>query len=455
MTAVRAPAVAGYFYPADPAALCSELNSMLAAVPPARDASVPKILIVPHAGYVYSGPIAASGYARLSPGAGNIRRVVLLGPAHRVAVRGLALPEAKSFATPLGRVALDQQAIDTLADLPQVVVSDAAHALEHSLEVHLPFMQTVLGEFQLVPLVVGRATEEEVAAVLERLWGGPETLIVISTDLSHYLPYDTARQTDAESVARMLRLESGLDHEQACGATPVNGLLALARRRGLRPELIDLRNSGDTAGDKARVVGYAALALHETQHKQVCETERGEMLLAAARGAVGERLGEKPAAIELQPWLLEQGASFVTLTLNGDLRGCIGSLQAHRPLLEDVRRNAIAAAFHDPRFLPLNNHEFARVRIEVSELGAAEPLAFESEAHALTLLRPHRDGLVLEYGPHRSTFLPQVWETLARPDEFLAQLKRKAGLPADFWHEDIKLSRYGVTQWKEAARGRD
>jgi hypothetical protein len=379
--------------------------------------------------------------------------VVLLGPAHRVAVHGLSLPEATHFATPLGEVALDQQAIEALAGLPQVVTSVAAHALEHSLEVQLPFLQAVLGDFQLLPLVVGRATMDEVAAVLERIWGGPETLVVISSDLSHYLPYDEARETDAEAVQHMLQLEPGLDHEQACGATPVNGLLAFARRRGLSAELLDLRNSGDTAGDKSRVVGYAALAFYETALAQPSEDERGEVLLAAARGAIGDYFGAAPLAMDSKPWMLEPGASFVTLTLDGELRGCIGSLEARRPLLEDVQRNAVAAAFHDPRFTPLSNHEFAHIRVEVSELSAAEPLVFESEAHALSQLRPHVDGLILEYGRHRSTFLPQVWDTLAKPALFLAQLKRKAGLPADFWHDELHLSRYSVTKWKEDAHG--
>ncbi|MEW6132755.1 MAG: AmmeMemoRadiSam system protein B [Pseudomonadota bacterium] len=454
MNHVRKPAMAGYFYPADPVLLRDELGRLLAAVPEAPEASAPpKALIVPHAGYVYSGPIAASGYARIIPAAGKIRRVVLLGPAHRVAVRGLALPDATGLASPLGEVMLDPQAIEALADLPQIVASEAAHALEHSLEVHLPFLQTVLGDFRLVPLVVGYATPDEVAEVLERLWGGPETLIVISSDLSHYLPYDAARQKDAASVARMLHLDPVLDHEQACGATPVNGLLKLAHRRGLTAELLDLRNSGDTAGDRSRVVGYAALAFYESPPPQPKLDERGEVLLAAARGAIGERFGASAPALEMKPWMQEPGASFVTLTLDGDLRGCIGSLEAHRPLLEDVRHNAVAAAFLDPRFAPLDRHEFGKVRVEVSELSPPEPLECESESHALSLLRPHEDGLILEYGRHRSTFLPQVWETLPKPEQFLAQLKRKAGLPADFWHGELRLARYGVSKWKEGAHG--
>lgn len=452
MHAVREPAVAGIFYPDEPVKLSDELGGLLSSVL-VQPGPAPKALVVPHAGYRYSGAVAAQGYARIASGRGTIRRVVLLGPAHRLAIRGLALPDVQYFATPLGRVALDQQAIDTLADLPQVVSSQAAHAMEHSLEVHLPFLQNVLGNFQLVPLVVGHATPEEVATVLERLWGGPETLVVVSSDLSHYLPYDEACTLDAGTVAHMLRLEPELEPEQACGAVPVNGLLVAARRHGLRAELLDLRNSGDTAGDKSRVVGYAALAYHEVPLQQPKDSERGETLLSAARAAIGECFGAEPIVLDRQQWLLEPGASFVTLTLDSNLRGCIGSLEAYRSLLEDVRGNAVAAAFRDPRFQPLDRHEFARIRIEVSELSRAQPMEFDNEAHALSQLRPHVDGLVLEYGQHRSTFLPQVWELLSRPASFLSQLKRKAGLPQDFWHEELRLSRYTVSKWKESPHG--
>ena len=263
MMQVRAPAVAGLFYPLD----ASELNGKVAAL--LRDARrptaapPPKVLIVPHAGYVYSGPVAASGYTHIAPLRGRVSRVVLLGPAHRVAAQGLALPSALAFATPLGTVPLDGDAMRSVADLRQVCTSDRAHADEHSLEVHLPFLQATLGEFRLVPFAVGDATAEEVAQVLDRLWGGEETLIVVSSDLSHYLPYPRACVKDEFTVETILRLKPELDHQQACGATPINGLLLAARSRKLIPRLIDLRNSGDTAGDKSRVVGYAAFVFHE------------------------------------------------------------------------------------------------------------------------------------------------------------------------------------------------
>ena len=266
MTTIRPAAVAGMFYPGNAEILAQDIDAMLADAESRAPGLVPKALIVPHAGYIYSGPIAATAYALLKPLAHTIRRVILLGPTHRVAVRGLALPGTDAFATPLGTVNIDQDAVRRIAQLPQVTVSPQAHALEHSLEVHLPFLQTVLPDFTLLPLAVGMASAEEVAEVLEAVWGGPETLIVVSSDLSHYLPYDAAMTTDSNTAKTILSLEQTVTHQQACGGTPINGLVAAARHHGMTPHLIDLRNSGDTAGDKSRVVGYGAFAFTEADN---------------------------------------------------------------------------------------------------------------------------------------------------------------------------------------------
>jgi AmmeMemoRadiSam system protein B len=263
MAAIRPVAVAGSFYPGEPSALATEVAAYLAdAESGARGTRVPKAVIAPHAGYMYSGAIAASIYARLAPLRGRIERVVLAGPAHRVYVRGAAIPAAQAFASPLGTVQLDTEAIAALRSLSFVEVSDRAHAAEHSLEVHLPFLQAVLGEFRLVPVVVGDASPDEMASLFDTLWGGGETLIVVSSDLSHYLPYDAARKRDRDTAAAILALDPSLVPEEACGAAPINGLIVSARRHGLAAELVDLRNSGDTAGSRDRVVGYAAIAFH-------------------------------------------------------------------------------------------------------------------------------------------------------------------------------------------------
>ncbi|MBX3616067.1 AmmeMemoRadiSam system protein B [Nitrosomonas sp.] len=258
MAMVRSPAVAGLFYPAEIQQLQHDVRQLLAH---AKFPDIkPKALIVPHAGYIYSGAIAATAYACLNPIATRIRRVVLLGPAHRVAVQGLALPNVDVFATPLGSVRLDTDLIKEIAHLPQVMVSDEAHTLEHSLEVQLPFLQSVLGEFALLPLAVGMTSAEAVAEVLDHVWGGEETLIVISSDLSHYLPYTTAQRMDTGTVQSILQLKLPIEQAQACGNIPINGLMLAAQKHHLKPRLLDLRNSGDTAGSRDHVVGYAAIA---------------------------------------------------------------------------------------------------------------------------------------------------------------------------------------------------
>jgi hypothetical protein len=268
MSIIRPAAVAGMFYPDDPAELRHTVNALLANATAGSPSRPPKALIVPHAGYVYSGAVAASAYAQLEALRDRIRRVVLLGPAHRVYVRGLALPEADRFVTPLGKVQLDREAMQRLDALPQVTRSTAAHQMEHSLEVQLPFLQQVLGDFQLLPLAVGEATAAEVAEVLEKVWGGDETLIVISSDLSHFLPDAEARKVDGRTIEAILALDSHLSHEQACGATPVNGLLLAARKHDLRAVKLNVCNSSDTAGDPDRVVGYAAFAFEPEAHHE-------------------------------------------------------------------------------------------------------------------------------------------------------------------------------------------
>lgn len=263
LASTRPPAVAGTFYPAAPKVLGDQVDRLLAEARAHRKAarSAPKALIVPHAGYVYSGPVAASAYVTLEPASAAIQRVVLVGPAHRAYVRGLASPGAARLATPLHTFEVD---VDALAELADVDVNVVAHAREHSLEVQLPFLARVTPNARIVPLAVGDATPAEVAQVLERLWGGPETRIVISSDLSHYLPYALGHEVDGATAQRIVTLDARpLDGELACGAAGINGLLLVARRRGLRGEILDLRSSGDTAGGRGEVVGYGAFGFWE------------------------------------------------------------------------------------------------------------------------------------------------------------------------------------------------
>jgi len=294
---------------------------------------------------------------------------------------------------------------------------------------------------------VGDATVAEVAQVIERLWGGPETLIVISTDLSHYQPYATACEIDRATVTRIASFATDLDHREACGATPLNGFLAAARERRLSIRLLAACNSGDTAGGKGQVVGYSSFSLHEPG-AELSLDEAGKTLLGIARAAIEARLFGAAQTIDA-PWLRQAGASFVTLTRDGALRGCIGSLQAQRPLGTDVAENAIAAAFRDPRFPAMTTADWPGVHLEVSLLSAAKPLRFADEEDLLAQLRPGEDGITLEHEGRRATYLPQVWETISDKRQFLRELARKAGLPDSVRLARCKVSRYRVTKWTE------
>jgi MEMO1 family protein len=466
MGSTRTPAVAGMFYPAEPSVLADDVQRLLHEARPSPQPTLPqrtlpKAIIAPHAGYIYSGPIAATAYARLAAGRDTIRRVVLIGPSHRVPFRGLAVSSAETFQTPLGAVPVDQAAREALLRVPGIVTLDAAHADEHSLEVHLPFLQSVLDHFTLVPLVAGDASAELVASALETVWGGRETVVVVSSDLSHYLDYAAAKTIDARTCTAIEGLDpAAIGYDQACGQVPIKGLLTVARRQGLTVETVDLRNSGDTAGPRHQVVGYGAWAFTETAVDKAADTEgMDEMaalqrhkatLLGIARSAIAGRCrGEQPTLpADVAEELRRPGACFVTLRRQGGLRGCIGSPEAWRPLAVDVTENAAKAAFEDPRFPPLAEQELADLDICVSVLTAPRPVTFCDESDLLRQLRPRIDGLIIEAWANRALFLPAVWEVLAEPAAFLGELKRKAGLPVDYWSAGLRAFTFTAVELK-------
>ncbi len=451
----RPPAVAGMFYPGTAGELARMVDGLLetARAEISGSAPVPKAIIAPHAGYVYSGATAARAHARFAPISDDVERVVLLGPAHRVAFDGLAVPSVAAFEGPLGPVPLDRAAIEGLKTLPGVVELDEAHRQEHSLEVHLPFLRRVLGDgFRLVPIVVGKADAETVAAVLEQLWGEAETVIVVSSDLSHYLDDTSARTRDAatRTAIETLRFER-ISAGDACGAGPIHGLLRLAQLRDLRATTIELCNSGDTAGPKDRVVGYGAWALTEAAATRLTEEGRAMLLACAARSIRNGLVRGRPSKVRLAtfgPELEAERASFITLTVGDRLRGCIGSVQPRAPLVRDVVENAFKSAFEDPRFKKLGSREFGRLTLSISILGAPGRMRFGDQADLLGQLRPGVDGLILESAKRRGVFLPQVWEQCADAAEFLAKLKVKAGLAKDYWAEDVVVHRYTTETFK-------
>lgn len=442
---IREAQVAGHFYPAEPAVLAEMVDTALKGA--ARPlVAVPKALIAPHAGYIYSGPIAGTAYAALGEATATITRVVLLGPAHRLAFRGIAAPSASGWRTPLGLVPIDWDVLSPLLTLPEVQVLDAAFEMEHGLEVHLPFLQRQLDRFSLVPLIVGETSAEAVERVLERLWGGPETLVVISSDLSHYNPYDTACTTDGETCRMVETLQwESLEGRRACGFRAMAGLLRRARVLDLRATTLDYRNSGDTAGDRARVVGYGAFGFEYAASARLSEAERAHLRwVAGAAIERGLQSGRCPAVdiTSFPPALRAVRATFVTVTLAGRLRGCIGSVIPNAPLAVDVAQSAFKAAFGDPRFPPLRPEELSQIAIHVSILSTPRLMSFRNEAELIAQIRPDQDGLILESAGRRGLFLPSVWENLPDPTLFVRHLKGKAGFPADYWADDLRVWRY-------------
>ena len=501
---VHAPQVAGLFYPDDPQDLGQMIDELLAGAAKRIPASptpspTPKALIVPHAGYIYSGPIAASGYLRLQrTDSSQIRRVVVLGPAHRHGFQGIAACHAAAFETPLGSIPVDPQGMSDALAVPGVKVIDTAYAREHSLEVHLPFLQRILSDFSVVPLIVGMTTPEHVRQVLARLWGGPETLIVISSDLSHFHSAAVAEKLDLETARR---IESGriseLKSQQACGFLPIAGLLAEVERQNSRHpearlglERLDLRNSSHTSGSTDRVVGYGCWQVRPLAHgdavldpgdrplatpvhsdtandgaptvgcnpqSQSAATrpprseytpELRNLLLRTAWMAIRHPLsglgeltvdpGTAPAALQAVR------ATFVTLKNKGQLRGCIGTVVAQDPLIVSVAKSAANAAFRDRRFNPVTLAELPELDLSISILSPSRPLTFANEADLIRQLKPHVDGLILRDAGRQSVFLPAVWEQLPAPEEFLQRLKQKAGLPASHWSHTLQIERFTV-----------
>ncbi len=391
---------------------------------------------------------------------------MLLGPAHREAVEGLAAPTCAGFETPLGVVPVSEELLFRAASLGQVVFCDDAHRREHSLEVHLPFLQVVLDQFHIVPFAVGRVSTREVAEVLKLLWGGPETLVVVSSDLSHFLTAPAARYVDRETASLIERKQyKALTPDRACGFAAIRGLLQVVDEQDMVVRTVDLRNSGDTAGSQDRVVGYGAFVVQEsavTPNRRTSSTVEAlpplntaqrDLLLQLAQAAIRQSLSGQDRlrvrACDFPELADRHQASFVTLRRQQELRGCMGSLNWGEALAAGVVNNAFKAANRDPRFEPLAEEELIDLEIDISVLSPPAPITFTSEQELCEQLRPDIDGVILREGSRYAVFLPSVWQSLPQPEEFLQRLKQKAGLPADYWSDTLTAERFEV----ESIRG--
>ncbi|MFY0310534.1 AmmeMemoRadiSam system protein B [Leisingera sp. D0M16] len=452
---VRSCRFAGTFFTADGEQLAAEVEAFLEAAArtcQAGDAAA-RAIVAAHAGYRYSGRFAGLSYGAVT---WSPRRVVVLGPSHRHWFQGLAFPSQDRFSTPIGVLAIDRPACEELAMAGLAHEEDAAHDNEHAIETQLPFIRTLWPDAQIVPLVCGDVPAGQVAAAIDAL-AGPETLFVLSSDLSHFLSQSAAREKDAET-ARLL--ESGaaeeLTPDHACGAKCLQGWLLSRTGRETKALRLGMGDSSSETGDTSSVVGYGAWAFYPVDAAMLSGKSRAE-LLDVARGAISKRLGTRPEAAAMPDTasapLQTFAASFVTLTCGGELRGCIGTLEARRSLAADVAENALGAGFRDPRFSPVTAGELRKIRIEITVLSRAQEIQFSCEEEAISRIDPGRDGLILSVGGHRATFLPKVWEGLSEPQAFLESLKRKAGLPRDYWAGNICLHRFRVENFGEAQAG--
>ncbi len=450
---VKSPAVAGIFYPEDPIELRSMVEKFLTPnlSKMCLGPCLPKAIVAPHAGYIYSGAVAGAAYAVLKTLGNAIRRVVLLGPAHRVPVKHCAVPSYTAMATPLGEVPIDRAMINELLDAEsgEIELQDEAFANEHSLEVQLPFLQSCLENFTLVPILVGGANLVSIARILAELWRGPETLIVVSTDLSHYLGYQEAMNIDLSTVEQVCTMRvDRLESKQACGFVPLHGLMHFARSVGLSVRAIDYKNSGDTAGDKNRVVGYGAYHFYtDNEDLGLYSFEQKQLLLNIAKQSIIDGIKtHQPLALDINrlPFKTDHAQDcFVTLEKNGQLRGCIGSIEAHRPLALDIAENAYKAAFHDPRFQPVTADELNQMTLSISLLSPFYPIDCQSESELLALMRPGIEGIVIKDQGKSALFLPHVWKQLSDRQAFLAALKQKAGFPENYWSPTMRV--FGFT----------
>jgi len=452
-TSIQAAGVAGFFYPADPDELAAGVDASLARAAPPDLA--PKAVVAPHAGHVYSGDIAGAAYALLARRRNEIKRVVLLGPTHRMYVPGVAVSPADAWATPLGTLAVDQAGRDAVGRGEKAFVTPEPFAGEHSLEVHLPFIQRALGDVQVLPILVGDAPAAQVSGMLEQLWGGPETAIIVSSDLSHFHEYDTATAKDGETAIGIERLNLQVcEGDRACGAHPLSGLIDQAHRRDLRVTALDVRNSGDTQGDRSRVVGYGSFAFEYAHAARIGSADRAALIDLAKQVVRHAALngGQAPALNingALPRTLTSQRATFVTLTIDGALRGCRGMLLPQRSLLHDVADNAWQSAYGDPRFPPLRPEELEQLAFHISILSTPRRMGFQDERDLVRQLSPDVEGLIIREGGLQALFLPSVWEQIPDPLMFLRQLKMKAGLAPEHWSPTFEAFRFTTESFEE------
>ena len=456
----RETAVAGQFYPSNPneiEATLKKYNEVLDGYLKSHKelASLkPKAVIVPHAGYVYSGFTANMAVRLLSHS--DFKHIVVIGPSHRVYLKGTSVAMYERYATPLGALKVDTTLIQSLKEKFALTFVPEAHH-EHSTEVQMPLIKHYFADVNVTELVYGDEKPQNLAKIIEYLLTQSQTAVVISTDLSHFYNIHKANRLDTLCIDAVKNLDIDALHTgcEACGKLGVKAMVMASKSAHLVPKLLDYRTSADASADKSSVVGYMSVAFMQEAETVDKDEGKKKVLLKLARESLAQAVGEPSHIVidkmlEENPWLKEKGAAFVTLnTKEGALRGCIGSLVAHRKLYEDVMANAQNAALHDPRFVAMRKDELDKIKVEVSLLTPAKPLEYSSIEDLKSKIRVGKDGVILKQGHYQSTFLPQVWEQLPSFELFFAHLCKKAGLKEICLKDKPEISLYQVEEYKE------
>ena len=463
---IRKAVYAGSFYPDTPEELTAIIKQLVSQVKPIHVDRLPhsslKALIIPHAGYIYSGWTAS--HISLVLRENQFRRVIVMGPDHRIGFQGGAISDVSAYETPLGRIPMNEDAVRLRRKKNLFRAIPDSDRFEHSVEVVLPYLQYFLKKFEIIPVVLGQGMDlaEKVTAAFDPLLD-QTTLFVASSDLSHYLPYQEAVARDRETIEMILNLKAAelkKRENAACGKIPILVVINMARQYNWHPVLLHYSNSGDTAGDRSKVVGYTVIAFYGGLSMKSMDTpeslneKQGQILVKLARQTIEERLNKRSIKVDpdsmVDSAFKEKRGTFVTLTINKQLRGCIGNLDSTDSIVDGIERNAVNAAFRDPRFPPLKADELDRVDIEVSILTEPQPLEYRDSKDLLSKLRVNVDGVILRKGSASATFLPQVWEQLLQPEKFLSHLCTKAGLPADAWKKGhLEILTYQVQYFEE------
>ena len=446
MEKIKEPSIAGTFYSNDTINLIKELETIKKTSKNFYK-TTSRAVIVPHAGFAFSGTLAFEGINLLDR---RIKNIFIIAPAHRVAFEGLGLSGFEKWKTPLGEIEVNQEINNELVEKFGAAINDDAMAPEHSIEIQVPLIQNVFDGVKIVPILIGKARPEDIEKIISEYYPNPENGFVISSDLSHFLDEENEKQMDY-NAAKMI--ESGdirnFQYEMACGAIGITGLVEFANKYRYSLIRVGLSNSAKINNDKSRVVGYGTWFLYEGDKNELIGKYHTDFVIGLCKTVIESALKKVDLTIVYPQVFDEPGACFVTIEKNGQLRGCIGSIIAHRPLVNDLIENTRSAAFKDSRFKPLTIEELNQLKISVSILTEPKRILFNSEQDLLDKITPNLDGLIIKDGDKQAVYLPSVWEVIPDKKEFLSALKVKAGLPRDYFSNTFEAYRFETIYIKE------